>query len=499
MTELAFQSAGQLLEQMAAGAITSRALLDLYLDRIERFDVRVNAFVALDVERARERADRADAARARGECWGPLHGLPISVKDCIETAGLRTTAGSERLATHVPVRDAAVVERLTRAGAVIFGKTNTPEFASDWQTSNALHGTTNNPWDETRSPGGSSGGSAAAIAAGFAALEVGSDIGGSIRIPAHCCGIFGHKPTWGIVPQRGHIPGLPGSCIETDINVLGPLARSAGDLELALDVLSGPSELDARGWQLELPPARRDSLRDFRVAAWLDDPACSVDSEIRECLEQRVEQLRKAGARVDDHARPACDLGEMVRIYRRLLAPIISAVFDDAQFAGFERAAHELPASETDEHSDLLRDLAATHHSWLSAHEAREGLRTVWDAFFRDYDVLLCPVSAVPAIPHDHSQPMTLRRLLINGRERSYLDHFGWMGPIGALKLPATVAPAGRTAGGLPIGVQIVGAHLEDRTTLAFARLFADEFGAFENPPGFQDAGRERPQAEVSV
>ena len=205
--------------------------------------------MALDVERARERADRADAARARGECWGPLHGLPITVKDCIETAGLRTTAGSERLATHVPVRDAAVVERLTRAGAVIFGKTNTPEFAFDWQTSNALHGTTNNPWDETRSPGGSSGGSAAAIAAGFAALEVGSDIGGSIRIPAHCCGIFGHKPTWGIVPQRGHIPGLPGSRIETDINVLGPLARSAGDLELALDVLSGPSELDARGWR----------------------------------------------------------------------------------------------------------------------------------------------------------------------------------------------------------------------------------------------------------
>ena len=189
----------------------------------------------------------------------------------------------------------------------------------------------------------------------------------------------------------------------------------------------------------------------------------------------------------------------MVRIYRRLLAPIISAVFDDAQFAGFERAARELPASEADEHSDFLRDLVATHHGWLSAHEAREGLRAVWDAFFRDYDVLLCPVSAVPAIPHDHSQPMTRRRLVVNGRERSYMDQFGWMGPIGAMKLPATVAPAGRTAGGLPIGVQIVGAHLEDRTTLAFARLFADEFGGFENPPGFQDAGRERPQAEVSV
>ena len=421
------------------------------------------------------------------------------MKDSIETEGLRTTSGAERLATHVPERDAAAVKRLTRAGAVIFGKTNTPEFTFDWQTSNALHGTTNNPWDETRSPGGSSGGSAAAIAAGFTALEVGSDIGGSIRIPAHCCGIFGHKPTWGIVPQRGHIPGLPGSLIETDINVLGPLARSVGDLELALDVLSGPGELDARAWRLELPPARRDRLSDFRVAAWLDDPACAVDSEIRMCLEQKVEQLRKAGARVDDRARPACDLGEMIRIYRRLLAPITSATLDDAQFAGFETAVRERPGPEADEYSDFLRDLVMTHHGWLSAHEAREGLRAVWDAFFRDYDVLLCPVSAVAAIPHDHSQPISLRSLVINGRKRSYTDQFGWMGPIGAMKLPATVAPAGRTAGGLPIGVQIVGAHLEDRTTLAFARLFAEEFGGFESPPGLEDAGRERPQAEVSV
>jgi amidase len=392
-----------------------------------------------------------------------------------------------------------VVERLTRAGAVIFGKTNTPEFASDWQTSNALFGTTNNPWDVSRSPGGSSGGSAAAIAAGFTALEVGSDIGGSIRIPAHCCGVFGHKPTWGIVPQRGHIPDQPGSRVERDINVLGPLARSAGDLELALDVLAGPNELAARGWRLELPPARRESLRDFRVAAWLDDPACSVDSEIRECLEQTVEQLRKVGARVDDHARPACDLGEMVRIYRRLLAPIMSTLLDDAQFTSLERAVREEPASEADEHSDFLRDLVGSHHGWLAAHEAREGLRAVWDAFFRDYDVLLCPVSAVPAIPHDPSQPVTKRRITVNGVERSYMDHFGWMGFIGAMKLPASVAPAGRTAGGLPIGVQIVGAHLEDRTTIAFARLFADEFGGFENPPGFQDAGRERSQAEVRV
>jgi amidase len=490
MTEIAFQSAGQLLEQMASGATGSRALLDLYLDRIERFDGALNAVVALDVERARKRADEADAARTRGECWGPLHGLPVTVKDCIETAGLRTTCGSERLATHVPTRDAAVVERLVRAGAVIFGKTNTPEFTADWQTSNAVYGTTNNPWDTTRSPGGSSGGSAAAIAAGFSALDIGSDIGGSIRIPAHCCGIFGHKPSWGVVPQRGHIPGLPGSRIETDLNVIGPLARSAGDLELALDTLAGPNELDARGWRLELPPARRESLRDFRIAAWLDDPACSVDSEIRECLEQTVEQLRKAGARVDDRARPACDLGEMVRIYRRLLAPVMSVTFDDAQFAGLQAQVRDRAAAEGDESSDFLHDAVANHHDWLAAHEAREQLRVIWDAFFRDYDVLLCPVAATAAIPHDHSQPVTSRSIVVNGEERSYMDHLGWMGPFGALKLPASVAPAGRTAGGLPIGVQIVGPYLEDRTTIAFARLFAQEFGGFENPPGVHDVGR---------
>jgi amidase len=239
MTDIAFRPAGELTAAIRSREISSRELLDHLLERVERLDPPINAVISLDVERARDRADQADAALARGESWGPLHGLPITVKDCFETAGLRTSCGAPQLADHVPERNAVAVARLLAAGAVLFGKTNTPTFAMDWQTYNPLHGTTRNPWNTDRTPGGSSGGSAAAVAAGLTGLELGSDIGGSIRIPAHCCGVYGHKPSWGIVPERGHIPGLPGSLIEDDINVVGPLARDASDLDLALAVIAG--------------------------------------------------------------------------------------------------------------------------------------------------------------------------------------------------------------------------------------------------------------------
>jgi amidase len=489
MSELGFHSASDLMRALRRREISSRELLDHYLARIERWNPELRAVVTLDGERARRSADQADAARSRGEDVGPLHGLPISVKDCFETAGLRTTAGSPRLAEHVPGADAVAVARLRAAGAIVFAKTNTPALAMDWQTHNPLFGTTNNPWDAARSPGGSSGGSAAAIAAGLAGLELGSDIGGSIRVPSSWCGIFGHKPSWGIVPERGHIPGWPGSLREDDINVIGPMARSAEDLALALEVLAGPLPDRARAWKLALPPARRRTLREFRAAAWLDDPAGPVDSAVRERLEAAVAALRAAGVAVDEQARPGFSLAQAIDTYRRLMIPITAATLDDAAFETLSKRADAVPAEESGEMAKDLRSIGLRHRDWLLLHEERERQRALWADFFGRFDVLLCPVTAVAAIRHDQTHPLHLRRLEVNGAERPYTDLFAWTGPIGAAHLPASVAPVGRTRAGLPVGIQIVGPYLEDRTSLAFAAQLESLLGGFEPPAGPPELG----------
>jgi len=489
MLELGFRSATALLRAVRERRISSRELLEHFLDRIDRLNPRLRAVVTLDAERARGRADEADGALARGESWGPLHGLPISVKDCFETQQLRTTAGSSRLAEHVPARDAIAVERLRAAGAIVFAKTNTPTLAMDWQTYNPLFGVTCNPWDESRTPGGSSGGSAAAIAAGLSGLELGSDIGGSIRIPASWCGIFGHKPSWGIVPARGHIPGWPGSLREDDINVVGPLARSAADLSLALGVLAGPLPEQARAWRLELPPARHSALREYRVAAWLDDPACPVDAAVRERLEAAVAALRGAGVAVDAQARPAFSLAQAIEVYRQLMVPITAAVMRDAAFAAVNKQADATPPDAGDEMSRFLREVGLRHRDWLLLHEERERQRASWADFFRGFDVLLCPVAPVPALRHDHAEPMLLRKLEVNGGVRPYTDLFAWPGLVGVAHLPASVAPVGRTRDGLPVGIQIVAPHLEDHTALAFAAHLESLLGGFEPPASLPKLG----------
>ena len=488
MSSPSYRTTSDLLRALAGGEFSSLELLDHLLERVERLNPALNAVVTLDVGRARERADQADAALARGESWGPLHGLPITVKDCFETAGLRTSCGAPQLADHVPERNAVAVERLLGAGAVLFGKTNTPTFAMDWQTYNPLHGTTCNPWNTDRTPGGSSGGSAAAIAAGLTGLELGSDIGGSIRIPAHCCGVYGHKPSWGIVPERGHIPGLPGSLIERDINVVGPLARDASDLDLALSVIAGPLPEKAAAWRLELPAPRRDALRDYRVATWFGDPAAPIDRAVRERLEASVEALVKAGVRVDVHRRPPIELAHAVQLYQRLLAPLTAATMSEEHFDALVGAGQATPADDPGEFAAFVRAIGMRHREWLAAHQEREQMRAGWADFFREVDVLLCPAAPLPAILHDQREPLILRTLQVNGETRPYTDHFAWTGPFGAAHLPASVAPAGRTPDGLPVGIQIVAPYLEDRTSIDFARRLADEIGGFEPPPGFGPA-----------
>lgn len=485
MPDIAFRSALELVVAIRNREISSRELLDHYLERSERHNPAINAIVTLDVEGARTRADEADAALARGEPWGPLHGLPMTVKDTLETAGVRTTAGAPIHREHVPTRDALAVARLKAAGAIIFGKTNTPVFAGDVQTYNPIFGTTNNPWDVTRSPGGSSGGSAAALAAGLTGLELGSDIGGSIRNPAHYCGVFGHKPSFEIIPMRGHIPGPPGLLTGADIAVLGPLARSAKDLSLVLSLLAGPDNDEGVAWRLELPSPRRGALRQYRVAAWLDDPACPVDNEVRQQLEATVAALRQEGVHVDEQARPGFLFAEALRVYLSLLWAALSPGLEPEVFQNLVEMSTQLPQDDASLLAQVAHGTALRQRDWIILSEARARYRAQWAEFFKNYDVLLCPITPTTAILHDHSEPMMARTIRVNGQERPYLDSVAWAGVIGMAYLPASMVPVGCTARGLPVGVQIVGPYLEDRTTIDFARRLAEVLGGFIAPPGY--------------
>src|SRR4029453_6214282 len=280
MLGVPFRSAKQLATAIRRKKIGCLELLDLYLARVAKYNPALNAIIATDVEGARKRARAADRALSKGPAWGPLHGVPMTIKESYDVVGMPTTWGMPQLRNNRPTRNALAVDRLLGAGVVLFGKTNVPIHLADYQSYNAIYGTTNNPWDPTRAPGGSSGGSAAALAAGLTGLEAGSDIGSSIRNPAHYCGVFGHKPTWGIVSPRGH--SLNGNVAQADISVCGPLARGAADLEIAMDVMAGPDKIDGRGWKLALPRSKKKKLRDFKVAVLLDDRHAEVDKSVQD-------------------------------------------------------------------------------------------------------------------------------------------------------------------------------------------------------------------------
>lgn len=482
--DVCLRPATELLTMLRRREIGAHELLAHYLARIDRLDGPLNAVVTRDVERAYRAADEADAAIARGGPATALHGLPMTIKDTFEIAGVRTTAGHEPYAAYVPSTDAVAVARLRAAGAIPFARTNVPVLAGDIQTFNPIFGTTNNPWDATRTSGGSSGGAAVAVAMGFTGLELGSDIGGSIRTPSNWCGVYGHKPTFGIVPQRGHIPPAAGALIDCDLNVVGPIARSASDLRLAMDVLVGPLADVATAWRLALPPPRHGRLRDYRIAAWIDDPAFPVDPAVRERLEATLAALRAAGCRVDDAARPRLALGEAIRTYLQLLMPVIffqSMAPDD--FQRLTGVAATLAAGDESGFARTVRFGTESWFAWAHADEARQRVRAAFAEFFRSYDVLLLPTNVVPAIPHDHTEPLALRQITVGGTTTAYINLFGWIGLATMAWLPATVAPVGRTPTGLPVGIQIVGPYLEDYTTLDVAERLRDVIGGFEPPP----------------
>ncbi len=486
MRDLALRSATELLAALERKEVGSEELLRRFLDRIERLSGTVNAVVTLDADRALEEARRCDAERAAGDLRGPLHGLPMTVKDSFETAGLRTTSGgAPGLEDYVPERDAKAVARLKGAGAIVFGKTNLSTLAMDVQTYNAAFGTTSNPWDPSRTAGGSSGGSAVAMSTGLSALELGSDLGGSIRIPAAFCGVFGHRPSWGIVPTRGHIPGPPGTLAPPDLETAGPIARSAEDLDLALRVLARADERDAVAWHLKLPPPRRSSLADYRLAAWLDDPAAPVDASLRVRLEDVVDELRDAGADVDTEARPGFALADHARLFMRVLYGSMASGLPEGQFRRLQERAAGLSPDDDSFRARLTRDTVQTHRDFDLAREARERQRELWTEFFRRYDALLCPVFPTPAFPHDQSPDMARRTLAVNGVPQPYLGALlGWPALAGLSSLPGTAAPVGFTRDGLPAGIQVVGPYLEDRTAIHVARLVAEVAGGYVPPPG---------------
>jgi amidase len=472
--KLAFAPASEQIRLLQSREIGAGELLDLYLDRIDRLNAEYNLVVAFDRDRARAAASEIDRRRREGETLGPLAGLPITIKDSYEVTGMPATCGLVPLRHHMPEQDADAVALLRKAGANIFGKTNLPAGASDWQSFNPIYGISRNPWNPERTVGGSSGGAAAAVAAGLTSFELGSDIGGSIRIPSHFCGVFGHKPTYGLVSVRGHIPPPPGTLHQPELGVAGPIARSAADIDLLMSVLAPP-----------LPAPRHDRLADFRVGVWWGGDAYRVDSGYRQALEAYVADLRAAGARIEEVELPV-DPRESYEVYLQVLFAIVGApALQEAD--AFERLAGQ---DETGIAAKLARYMRTSLGEWFELAEKREHLFRAWARFFGEYDLLLCP--AVPVVAFEHMaegsgvhSDQLFRRITIDGEPAPYLD-FTWQGLALVANLPATVMPTGKFSQGLPCGLQLIGPHREDRTNIRFAQLAEQAAGAYLVPPAME-------------
>ncbi|HTE39571.1 MAG TPA: amidase family protein [Steroidobacteraceae bacterium] len=450
---LAFESAVQIATRIRKRELSAVECLAYFRQRIERFNPKINAIIVLDWERAQRRATAADRALACGESWGPLHGVPMTIKESYDLAGHATTWGDPIFKDVLASRDDLAVRRIESSGAIVFGKTNVPFYLMDFQTYNDIHGTTNNPWDLTRGPGGSSGGSAAALAAGLTSLELGSDIGGSIRNPSHYCGVYGHKPTYKLV---GATRGAPaGNFTFADLAVHGPLARSAEDLNVSIRYLAGPNELESPFWRVTLPQPHKQ-LKDFRVVIWPSDSRVKVSAEISARCQALGERLARLGCVVSESARPAFEPSHSNAIYRSLL----------------DAATNPSPE--------------INHGKWRDLDNERIQVRMHWREFFKDWDVVIAPISATPAFKHDHSA-MKGRTLQVDGETAPYFHQIFWAGLVNLGHLPSTCFPTGVGKEGLPIGLQAIGNAYDDLITIDFTRQLAREFGGFVAPPGYED------------
>jgi len=478
--QLEFASALQAAEAIRKKEISSVELTRHVFERIERYDPALNAFVYQLKEDALVRAKEADEALSRHEDLGVFHGVPVNIKESFAVAGHPCTWGMPAFKDSKAPRNAAVVNRLLGAGAVLIGATNVPVNLADWQSHNPIYGTTNNPWDLKRTPGGSSGGSAAAVAAGLGYLSVGSDIGGSIRVPSSFCGIYGHKPTLDLVSQQGHLPGgiFAPLGFSSLLAVAGPMARSANDLLAALKILGGPEGWDAKAWKWELPPARAERLKDFRVGYVFEDPVAPLAPDVRVVLEKVLENLGRLGIKMKPGWPAGAQPSALLDTYRYMLfAFFINMSPPEARQAlrqQFEKIASP-DAAET----------LASFPRWQAENLRRLGFRACWQDYFEQVDAFLSPVTFTVAFPHDHSTPQELRSIATAAGPRNYMDGLNWISSATLTGCPATVAPVGRTDAGLPVGIQIMGPYWEDATAIRFADLLAQEMGGFASPPGY--------------
>jgi amidase len=483
MKNTVFKSALELGRMLRARKLSARELLQLCLTQYARHNDAINAVIFTDIDRAKKAAAAADRRLKRGAPLSPFDGVPMTIKESFDWAGSPSTWGDVALQDNIRTKDAVALQRMTDAGAVLYGKTNVPLALADWQSFNAIYGTTNNPWDVTRTPGGSSGGSAAALATGMSALELGSDIGASIRNPAHYCGVFGHKPTYGVVPYRGHL--MPGSVSISDITVAGPLARSAKDLTAMMQILVGSEGIARHGVTFTLPKAQQKTFKDFRVAIKLSSSVSDVDQSYQDALLSLGQFLKRRVKKLSSEAAPQLNEAEAYENFITLLRSTATKRMTEAEI---EAAAVKTKTLDRDDKSYvamMTRAFGLSHGAWLKANERRHQMRHVWDAFFDDWDVLLCPCAASAAWPHDQVGERHERTITVNGKQVSTIDQRFWAGYSGNFYLPSTVAPLGLSPEGLPLGVQIITREYGDYTSLRFAELLEKEWRSFAVPPGF--------------
>lgn len=481
--DLNLRSAKDLLAALHAGTVCSAELVDDVIAAIDRDNAKINAVCVTDFHRARTAARGADLARSRGENR-PLLGIPVTVKESYDAVGLPTSWGIPEHREFLPEADAVQVSRLKAAGAIIVGKTNVPKGLQGLQSSNEVYGTTNNPWNRERTSGGSSGGSAAALAAGFGALSIGSDIAGSLRTPAHFCGVYGHKPTLGLLAGRGMVfPGLPALPVDHDLAVVGPMARTAGDLQLLLDVMAGPDPLTyGMAHALDLAPARHERLDGVRVLVLDHHPLIPTGAAVRAAVARVADAFDAGGAHVDRYSPLLPDLADSAMIYTQLLFSGSVARFPVDSYEQLRVRAAELGSADHSLDAARLRGMVLSHRDWLEIDHRRQLHRHAWRQLFTVFDVVLCPITPTPAFPHDHNPDLLALRIDIDGVEHPFLDQLVWAGLATMPGLPATAVPAGLSPEGLPVGVQLIGPMFEDRTPIRLAELLEQTLGGFQAP-----------------
>ncbi len=481
-----FPSAIEMISGLRSGRWSSLELVRDLASRIHQHNPRLNAIVIDRLDQAEVEAARADKRRAEGDD-APLLGLPMTIKESIDVAGLPATSGMPEFADRVPDRDAPLVQSLKTAGAIIVGKTNLPYACDDWQANSPVYGTTNNPWDLARTPGGSTGGGAAALAAGMTPLEIGSDIGGSVRFPAAFCGVYGHRQSETLVPQSGHFPGHEFPNRSVVLNVMGPLSRTADDLELALDVMAGPELGEDTAWRVQLPGPRHQQLREFRVAVFPDLDWLPVSQDIADARDRVILALEDAGAYVVEAAPEGFgDLKAFHRTYCRMLRAVTSINLDEQE----RQTLLEMARSRGDEFDSTVEDaLNGSPADFIIWHAQRERYRQAYRDFFKDFDILLAPITLTTAFTHLPSQQAGLddyhRLIDVDGIRMPYDYQVVYPGLATLCGQPATAFPAGVSDDVLPTGLQAIGPYLEDRTTIRFTELLAEQIGGFISPPGY--------------